>query len=57
MTPDVTKHVVFINRFRAATLYLELIETLMFDLSMLSADEELMEYNETLSKSNEVVMV
>mmetsp|Transcript_4840 Transcript_4840/g.20848 ORF Transcript_4840/g.20848 Transcript_4840/m.20848 type:complete len:803 (+) Transcript_4840:185-2593(+) len=56
VTPDVTKHVVFINRFRAATLYLELIETLMFDLSMLSADEELMSYNETLSKSNEVVM-
>jgi len=55
VTPNVTKHVIFINRFRAATLYLELIESLMFDLSMLSADQELMDYNETLSELSEAV--
>jgi len=55
VTPDVTRHVVYINKFRAATLYLDLIESLMFELSMLSASDELMEYNQKVAKERDFV--
>nr|AIT70075.1 phosphoenolpyruvate carboxylase [Melanothamnus japonicus] len=45
VTPEVTKQVVAINRFRAANLYLAEIEHLLFDLSIHYGSEELVAYN------------
>lgn len=45
VTPQVTQQVVAINRYRAATMYLAEIETLLFDLSLHYGSDELLAYN------------
>lgn len=55
VTPEVTKQVVNINRFRAASLYLNEIEKLLFDLSLQYGSKELLDYNEQISAKVEDV--
>lgn len=50
VTPQVTKQVVAINRFRTASLYLAEIEHLLFDLSVQYGSGELLEYNRKISE-------
>lgn len=49
VTPEVTRQVVAVNRYRAACMYLQEIEQLLFDLSMHYGSDELLKYNKTLS--------
>jgi len=51
VTPQVTREVVAINRYRAAVLYLSEIEHLLFDLSVHYGSEELMKYNAALKEA------
>lgn len=53
VTPEVTKQVVNINRFRAASLYLNEIERLLFDLSLQYGSAELLDYNARVSAQAE----
>lgn len=50
VTPDVTEQVVAINKYRASSMYLAEIETLLFDLSVHYGSPELIEYNERNAK-------
>lgn len=45
VTPEVTRKVVAVNRYRASCLYLAEIEGLLFDLSVHYGSDELLEYN------------
>lgn len=45
VTPEVTRKVVAVNRYRASCLYLAEIEKLLFDLSVHYGSHELLEYN------------
>lgn len=54
VTPVVTKQVVNINRFRAASLYLNEIEKLLFDLSLQYGSPELLNYNSQVSAQFEL---
>ncbi|PXF44206.1 Phosphoenolpyruvate carboxylase [Gracilariopsis chorda] len=49
VTPAVTREVVAINRYRAACLYLNEIEHLLFDLSLHYGSDELLEYNKAIA--------
>lgn len=53
VTPAVTKEVVTINRYRAASLFLAEIESLLFDLSLHYGSEELLEYNKKIAADGE----
>lgn len=53
VTPQVTREVVAINRYRAAVLYLSEIEHLLFDLSVHYGSDELTAYNAALAKAQE----
>lgn len=50
VTPEVTRQVVAINRYRAATLYLAEIEQLLFDLSIHYGSDELLAYNKKITE-------
>lgn len=50
VTPEVTRKVVAVNRYRASTLFLSEIETLLFDLSMHYGSNELLEYNKKIDE-------
>lgn len=53
VTPEVTKQVVAINRYRAANLYLGEIEHLLFDLSVHYGSEELEQYNRKITEETD----
>lgn len=48
VTPEVTKQVVAINRYRASCMYLNEVEHLLFELSVHYGSEELLQYNAKL---------
>lgn len=53
VTPQVTREVVAVNRYRAAVLYLMEIEHLLFDMSVHYGSDELRAYNAALQKAED----
>eukprot|EP00188_Purpureofilum_apyrenoidigerum_P000398 Plantae.Rhodophyta-Purpureofilum_apyrenoidigerum.ctg11714.p1 GENE.Plantae.Rhodophyta-Purpureofilum_apyrenoidigerum.ctg11714~~Plantae.Rhodophyta-Purpureofilum_apyrenoidigerum.ctg11714.p1 ORF type:complete len:804 (+),score=167.37 Plantae.Rhodophyta-Purpureofilum_apyrenoidigerum.ctg11714:133-2412(+) len=56
VTPEITKRVVMLNKYRAVSKYMQDMEKLLFELSMITCDDELVNYNKNLRKADSVEM-